>query len=311
MYRSLERKRTNISQKEGYIVEDGVRTDYSVTEMKIRILEILNFNEIPRPKTSSLIYRYAIFTPQEMMKEVLFQPVERRLETLRRAFEIEDYSIVNNNASIMLTWLENESKILERQTQDITDKRILLEKEQKKIEEDTVYLARILEEFNVLKESRQQISAEIEALQNKKELVQRLQAEIPLMQKALQEKLELLKENRERCKRLTDDLSEIANAEKLLITIGPMHEEYEAKKSKLDQLEPSIIEIQELTNKKSQLTTAIEREKTHGIGSTKQGVAPAYEAKAARFGFRYEDFLLSERAFDVKIEKLLAQGANL
>jgi len=61
VYRSLERKRTNISQKEGYIVEDGLRTDYSVTEMKIRILEILNFNEIPRPKTSSLIYRYAIF----------------------------------------------------------------------------------------------------------------------------------------------------------------------------------------------------------------------------------------------------------
>ena len=263
VYRSLERKRTNISQKEGYIVEDGLRTDYSVTEMKIRILEILNFNEIPRPKTSSLIYRYAIFTPQEMMKEVLFQPVERRLETLRRAFEIEDYSIVNNNASIMLTWLENESKILERQTQDITDKRILLEKEQKKIEEDTGYLARILEEFNVLNENRQQIAAEIEALQSKKELVQRLQAEIPLMQKALQEKVELLKENRERCKRLTDDLSEIANAEKLLITIGPMHEEYEAKKAKLDQLEPSIIEIQELTNKKSQQTTAIEREKTH------------------------------------------------
>src|SRR5208283_1510594 len=242
VYRSLERKRTNISQKEGYIVEDNVRTDYSVTEMKIRILEILNFNEIPRPKTSSLIYRYAIFTPQEMMKEVLFQPVERRLETLRRAFEIEDYSIVNNNASIMLTWLENESKILERQTQDITDKRSLLEKEQKKIEDDTVDLARILEEFNVLNENRQQIA---------------------LMQKGLQEKVELLKENRERCKRLTDDLSEIANAEKLLITIGPMHEEYEAKKAKLDQLEPSIIEIQELTNKKSQLTTAIEREKTH------------------------------------------------
>jgi exonuclease SbcC len=83
------------------------------------------------------------------------------------------------------------------------------------------------------------------------------------MQKALQEKLELVEENRERCKHLTDDLSEIANAEKLLITIGPTHEEYESKKARLDELEPSIFEIQELTNKKSQLTTAIEKEKTH------------------------------------------------
>ena len=35
------------------------------------------------------------------------------------------------------------------------------------------------------------------------------------------------------------------------------------RKAKLDELEPSIFEIQELTNKKSQLTTAIEKEKTH------------------------------------------------
>ncbi len=46
--------------------------------MKTRILEILNFNERPKPKTSSLIYRYAIFTPQEMMKEVLNQPVRKK-----------------------------------------------------------------------------------------------------------------------------------------------------------------------------------------------------------------------------------------
>ena len=118
-------------------------------------------------------------------------------------------------------------------TQDIAEKRSLLEKEQKKIEDDTVDLAKILEEFNVLNESRQQISAEINILQSKKEILsQKLQAEIPLMQKALQEKLELVEENRERCKHLTDDLSEIANAEKLLITVGPMHEEYESKKSK-------------------------------------------------------------------------------
>ena len=148
VYRSLERKRTTISQKEGYIVESGVRTDYSVTEMKIRILKILSFNEIPRPKTSSLIYRYAIFTPQEMMKEVLFQPVERRLETLRRAFNIEDYSIVNNNASIVLSRLESESRILESQTADVHDKRSQLKSIQMSADEDRKALAKISSSFD-------------------------------------------------------------------------------------------------------------------------------------------------------------------
>ena len=134
VYRSLERKRTSISQNEGYIVENGVKTDYSVSEMKTRILKILNFNESPKPKTSSLIYRYAIFTPQEMMKDVLFQPVERRLETLRRAFRVEDYSTIANNASIMIDWLGTEIELLKRQTSDINEKKLQFSSEKKKTE---------------------------------------------------------------------------------------------------------------------------------------------------------------------------------
>ena len=263
VYRSLERKRTAISQKEGYIVESGVRTDYSVTEMKIRILEILNFNEIPRPKTSSLIYRYAIFTPQEMMKEVLFQPVERRLETLRRAFNIEDYSIVNNNASIVLSRLESESRILESQTADVHDKRSQLKSIQMSADEDRKTLAKISAGFEALKEKRAQISTEIEALQAKKEHVLNLASQIPSMKEALAEKINALEENKKRCERLTTELSEIDAAEKLLITVDPLHQEYQSKKTRLDELEPSIEQITQLTNKKDQLSTAIEKEKTH------------------------------------------------
>ena len=47
VFRSLERRGKGITQKEGYIIEDGTRTDYSASEMKNRILEILNFNERP------------------------------------------------------------------------------------------------------------------------------------------------------------------------------------------------------------------------------------------------------------------------
>jgi len=263
VYRSLERKRTNISQKEGYIVEDGSKTDYSVTEMKIRILKILSFNEIPRPKTSSLIFRYAIFTPQEMMKEVLFQPVERRLETLRRAFNIEDYSIVNNNASIVLSRLENESRILKSQTADISEKKSLLKTEQAKVEEEKKALARISADFEALEEKREQTAKEIEALQAKKEHVLKLESEIPSMKEELTEKINALEENRKRCERLVAELSEIDAAEKLLITLSPLHQEYQSKKARFEALEPSIDQITKLTNKKGQLITAIEKEKTH------------------------------------------------
>ena len=231
--------------------------------MKSRILKILSFNEIPRPKTSSLIFRYAVFTPQEMMKEVLFQPVERRLETLRRAFNIEDYSIVSNNASIFLGRLENESRILKELSGDVSEKRSFLKTEQDRVADDRKALARISEDFAALKKKRQQTSVDIEALQAKKELVLNLRSEIPGVKEALDEKIAALEENGERCKRLAEELSDIEAAEKLLITLGPLHEEYIAVKTSLEKLEPSITEIQRLDTTKGQLVIAIEKEKNH------------------------------------------------
>ena len=263
VYRSLEQKRSNINQKDGYIVEEGEKTEYSVTEMKSRILKILSFNEIPRPKTSSLIFRYAVFTPQEMMKEVLFQPVERRLETLRRAFNIEDYSIVSNNASILLSRLENESRILNELSGDVSEKRSLLNTEQDRAADDRKALARINEDFAALKKKRQQTSVDIEALQAKKEHVLNLRSEIPSVKEALEDKIAALEENEERCKRLAEELSDIEAAEKLLISLGPLREEYLVVKTSLEKLEPSITEIQRLDTTKGQLVIAIEKEKNH------------------------------------------------
>ncbi len=96
--RVLERAGSTVSQAECSIVIDNAREDYSVSEMKTRVLSILGFNEKPHPKASSLIYRYAIFTPQERMKEILLSNADERLETIRRAFMMEDYKNVTLNS---------------------------------------------------------------------------------------------------------------------------------------------------------------------------------------------------------------------
>lgn len=263
VFRSIERKRTSISQKDGYLVEDGVRTDYSVTEMKLRVLEILDFNENPRPKTSSLIYRYAIFTPQEMMKEVLFQPVERRLETLRRAFRIEDYSIINNNASILLNRLESESRILQAQTSDVAEKRSNLKQENGKLKNCQMEASKIIEAFDLLKTQRQQVTEELEGLQGKKQQVLSLQIEIPSLEREIRQINSSCQENVERKKLLTNELSEISKSEEMLAKFGPLYEEYISKSFKLEQLEPIVTENQELNRKKSSFLTAIDKEKQH------------------------------------------------
>ena len=105
--RKLVRKKNSIGQQDCILKTPEETRHYSATEIKEKILEILNFNEPPDPKAQSVIYRYAVYTPQEEMKAILTNNPEQRLQTLRKAFGIEDYKIAGENAKS----LSNEIRI--------------------------------------------------------------------------------------------------------------------------------------------------------------------------------------------------------
>ena len=91
---------TNQNPKDSWFKQDGVHEPLSPSEIKQRVLEILGFNESADPKTESRIFRYAVFTPQEEMKKVLSNEKDR-LETIRKAFQIEEYSTAWENAKLL------------------------------------------------------------------------------------------------------------------------------------------------------------------------------------------------------------------
>ena len=97
--RGLIRRNGAVSQdsKRSHLWEDGVEEALSPTDLKQRILKILGFNEPPNPRAESRIFRYAVFTPQEEIKHILNDPRDR-LETIRKAFRIEDYRDATENA---------------------------------------------------------------------------------------------------------------------------------------------------------------------------------------------------------------------
>src|SRR5579864_7027364 len=90
--RHLVKKGNSINQDDCKLrsPDEGTKS-YSVTELKEKILEILGFNEPIDPKAQSFIYRYAIYTPQEEMKAILTLRPDIRLQTLRKAFRMEEY----------------------------------------------------------------------------------------------------------------------------------------------------------------------------------------------------------------------------
>ena len=117
-YRSLEKKKT-VQQGECYVIENGAKTLYTPSEMKPAILKILGFKEPPNPRSQSIIYRYAVFTPQEEMKDILEEKPEERLQTLRKAFGVEEYRIARDNSGIVTKGLREEAKFLEGQAVDL------------------------------------------------------------------------------------------------------------------------------------------------------------------------------------------------
>lgn len=97
--RTLKRNRNKVSQdSRGTSLQvNGIDEPLTASQLKTRILEILGLNEPSGANSKSRIYRYAIFTPQDEMKSILWDR-EKRLDTIRKIFHMEDYEIARKNA---------------------------------------------------------------------------------------------------------------------------------------------------------------------------------------------------------------------
>jgi exonuclease SbcC len=117
--RSLERKAKSVQQSDCSLKTEGTVLQLSASEMKEKILDILAFNEPADPKAKSFIYRYAIFTPQEEMKAIIWMRADARLQTLRKAFRIEDYRIAQDNSSTLAKSIKERSIRLASHASDL------------------------------------------------------------------------------------------------------------------------------------------------------------------------------------------------
>lgn len=137
--RRLKKARKNASQdsKGCYIKDSNGKLPLTPSELKPRILEILNFNEPSAPQAKSVIFTYAIFTPQEEMKSIILERPEKRLETLRKAFRIEDYKIAAANAKSLYKQIEDRVRYLEGAASGLDQDEIAKKELETSIKEDS------------------------------------------------------------------------------------------------------------------------------------------------------------------------------
>jgi exonuclease SbcC len=198
VYRELIRNKKSVIQGEGYIVEGDTKTGYAVTGMRGRILDIIGIKERPQAKTTSMIYRSAIFSPQEMMKEILTEDSDRRLDTLRRAFGIEEYSNAKRNSELIDRWAAVQAKVSAAGSNGLAQKRQALTKEEENRSRISTENDRISSEFKIIQSDIQQADQKLAGLKEHRDMILQLEASIPLLQNRVGDAKSALTEERRR-----------------------------------------------------------------------------------------------------------------
>lgn len=262
VYRSLTRRGKTVTQDKGHIVDDGVETNYSTSEMKSKILEIININEKTHTKTTSVIYRFAIFIPQEMMKQILEETVEKRLEILRRAFSIEEYSAARKSTvSIIIPWIREKISWLTGVTNDLPEKEVRLTGDKNKEEMISKTIEKISDETKKLDLEDSKLQTKKQDLMKKKDIVIQLQETMPYLEDAIVNKKKSKESLMHDSEKSNEDLKSIQKSQDILNEIKPLYEDYTAKKNSLSKLQKLAETYDNVEKEKTRLEQSIGFEK--------------------------------------------------
>jgi DNA repair protein SbcC/Rad50 len=261
VFRSLLRKGNKISQEEGFLYENGVKNSYSVGELKSRILDIIGINEKTQTKTTSTIYRFAIYTPQEMMKNILTSNKETRVEILRRAFGIEEYSTAKKNAEKFFSWIRNVTRIKKSIVNELSMYRMDIEK----IKDSNESLR---EEIDYFKDSVEQLNDGIKIIlknmletRERKERMLQAESAILHLQSTIDKNLQLEEEINLELGRMNQELYYIFESEKIVADLAPKYQEYIQKRQDLLEVTEKALEYDKLLLEKVKIESDINSER--------------------------------------------------
>jgi exonuclease SbcC len=109
--RKTRRGREVFEPEEPSFRVDGELRTYSATEFRQRVIELLGFPDNPNPRSRSDLWRWAVYTPQERMREILREDeADARLETIRKALGLERYRLAADNAEMVATALRTRAR---------------------------------------------------------------------------------------------------------------------------------------------------------------------------------------------------------
>ena len=266
--RHLKGRGNDVVQDDCYIYENGGRTRLSPSDLKERVVSILGFNEPTHPKAESLVYRYAVFTPQEQMKEILVQNSEDRMHVIRRILGAQSYQVAAENSETVERTIREITRGLDRESEDLQARKEELDTTARKLSDLEGELPRIREAE--ARASRLVATTEAEWKQHmgQKEALGRAEATIPRLRQEIYDLDDEIKDHEQALRDLEVRLSEEITP---VIKAFESMRRPEAKASQIQaQLDSERARLVQLTGAK----TALESELAKNKDLLAKGICP-------------------------------------
>ena len=245
--RTLKQSSKTISQDYCAITIDNEKKELSVTELKDKILELLDYPK-EFSKKQNILYKFTVYTPQEEMKQIILQDSETRLNTLRHVFGIDKYKKVLENTSILTSKIREEKRIKQGFTEALElNKQVIISKE-KELESKQKNLCLIEGEFLLKKENREKIEKEKQAVSGKIEEKNKLQQETEKTKLMISAKKENLSENKKLVEGLKNQIEELNKLSFDSSKILNLETEIKLKKQEKEKLDENNLEINSQIN---------------------------------------------------------------
>ncbi|MDI3484035.1 MAG: hypothetical protein PWQ74_622 [Methanobacteriaceae archaeon] len=239
VYRSLKRSDGSISQDICYIETENGRTNLRPKDMKDWILRILEYNEPLNPRAKSRIYRYAVFTPQEEMKNIISMNPEDRLKTIRKALRLEDYNIAAMNANMVAVRIDRKADELKGRIHDLQGLKDKRDERRREIDKYKLLIEKIEDEKKRMEKDRKLIEYELAELEREHENIKSAENR----KKSLIDKIKIIIERIEEAEKKNEKIEE--EYRRHIIESDEKEEEKSKQEKRLETVEEALEGVEE------------------------------------------------------------------
>ncbi len=239
--RVLEARGKGISNTESEVETPEEVLKLTASDVRNYVLKLMGIDVYSGKRKSLPVVKYAIYTPQEMMKVILEgtgKKEEERLDVIRRIFRLDEYKVARENIGIVSKELVSEYRAVESKEEEIG--RIESEMKEKEME-----IKKIEEEIKELNDKITQYEREYERKSKEWKEVMKLRDRYENLRREIEKLKTKISGFKENLNKANKELEEIEVIKEKMKNIEEEAQRYESVEKIRDELERKLNDMRD------------------------------------------------------------------